>query len=167
MKLILLFLFISYGNVAFANPDIPEVRNLYHKAATSKKSWTQLSKLLSPVDNKSSALLVCYKGAADMMEAKYVINPWSKLNSFRAGKKLIEEAVKRDSKNMEIRFLRYSVQTNLPSFLDYNDDIDADKSFLIKNLYKMEDKTLKNSIIQYLSVTKACTEEEINRLRDE
>ncbi|RZM29121.1 MAG: hypothetical protein EOO88_06170 [Pedobacter sp.] len=167
MRLILLFILIVAANTAIANPDITELRELYSKAAMSKKSWRQLSKLLSPVDTKSSAVLVCYKGVADMMEAKYLISPWSKLSSFRSGKRLIEEAVRRDSKNPEIRFLRYSVQTNLPSFLDYNDDIAADRLFLISNAGQIKDKVLKNNIIQYLIEMKACTEEEIKRLKND
>ena len=166
MRLMLLFIFvIATSNAAFANPDITELRVLYQKAAISKKSWKQLSNLLSPVDTKSSALLVCYKGVSKMMEAKYLVSPWSKLNSFRSGKRLIEEAFKRDSNNPEIRFLRYTVQTNLPSFLDYKDDIESDRLFLIGNVVQVKDKLLKNSIIQYLTEMKACTEQELKELK--
>ncbi len=167
MRLILLFIFIVSATAAIANPDITELRELYYKAAMSKKSWKQLSKLLSPVDTKSPAVLVCYRGVSDMMEAKYLVSPWSKLKSFRSGKRLIEEAVRRDNKNPEIRFLRYSVQTNLPSFLDYKDDIASDRLFLIANVGKIKDKVLKNNIIQYLTEIKACTEDEIKRLKND
>jgi len=167
MRLILLFVFMVAANAAIANPDIQELRQLYYQAAMSKKSWKQLSKLLSPVDTKSPAVLVCYKGVSEMMEAKYLISPWSKLNSFRSGKRLIEEAVRRDSQNAEIRFLRYSVQTNLPSFLDYKDDMESDKKFLIANAGNIKDKVLKNNIIQYLCEIKTCTEEEIKRLKND
>ena len=167
MRLILLFVFIIAGNTVIANPDIQELRELYYKAAMSKKSWKRLCKLLSPVDTKSPAVLVCYKGASLMMEAKYSISPWSKLNSFRSGKRLIEEAVRRDSQNPEIRFLRYSIQTNLPSFLDYDDDISSDRMFLIANASHIKDKALKDNIIQYLSEIKALNKEEIKGLKND
>lgn len=165
MKLIILSILLSFTTSRAANPNLSELRNLLSKAPNSKSSWIEMAKLLAEVDNKSPAVLVCYKGVSNMMEAKYVISPWSKLSSFKKGKKLIEEAVKKDARNLEIRFLRYSVQTNIPAFLDYNDDKESDKQFILANVGNTKDKELKNNIVQYLRATKACTEEELKRIQ--
>lgn len=95
-----------------------------------------------------------------MMAAKYTLNPISKMNSFKKGKSLLEAAVKQDPAHLEIRFLRFSIQTNLPSFLGYDAHIQEDKRFLLKQVAATEDKDLKNKVIQYLSSSKYCTEEE-------
>lgn len=167
MRLVMLCMFLCFSTGLFANPEIPVLRSLFQKAVVDKSSWKQMAELLSPIDTKSPAILVCYKGVSEMIQAKYVISPWSKLNSFNSGKKLIEEAVRKDSENLEIRFLRYSIQTNLPSFLDYKADVDSDKDFMINNIDKTDDKELRKNIIEYLSVSKACTEEELKRLKND
>jgi len=164
MRLIMLCILLCFSTRLFSNPEIPVLRSLYYKAAVDKDSWKQMAELLSPIDAKSPPILVCYKGVSEIMEAKYVISPWSKLNSFNSGKELIESAVNRDGENLEIRFLRFSVQTNLPSFLNYRDNIASDKAFLINNVNKSDDNELKKSIIQYLCVSRTCTEEELKRL---
>ena len=167
MRLILLCILLCFSTRLFSNPEIPVLRSLYYKAAVDKDSWKQMAELLSPIDAKSPPILVCYKGVSEIMEAKYVISPWNKLNSFNSGKELIESAVNRDSENLEIRFLRFSVQTNLPSFLNYHDHIDSDKAFIIDNINKTPDNELKKSIIQYLNICKACTEEDLKRLKND
>ena len=167
MRLILLFISSFLFHTISADHDISELRRLYYKAAVNKKSWKQFSSLLSPIDTKSAPLFICYKGVGEMMEAKYSIAPWSKLSSFKSGKRLIEEAVRKDGKNPEIRFLRYSIQTNLPSFLDYKDDIESDRKFLVNNLNKIQDKSLKSNIVQYLLDQKAFSDEELKRLNND
>lgn len=164
----LLVCLVSFMGLMFSGletPDLAKIRSLYDKAPASKASWKELNNLLSSVDNKSSALLVCYKGAVVMMEAKYVINPINKLSRFNRGKKLIEEAITRDPLDLEIRFLRFSIQTNLPSFLGYNDEIDKDKLFLLKNVVKETDQVLKNNVINYLGKSGLCTDEELKKIK--
>lgn len=161
MKIILLLvIYLGAALKPLTEPKVQELRNLFYLAATNKQSSVKLSTLLLPVDAKSAPVLVCYKGVAELMEAKYIVNPLTKLSKFKSGKELIEQAIKRDPDDTEMRFLRFSVQTNLPSFLGYDKEITSDKNFLLDKANEINDSNFRNNVIRYLSSSKYCTDEE-------
>lgn len=149
---------------SFRSINDEELRALYWEAATNREAADQLLKILAPVDERSEPLLVCYKGAAEMFQAKYLFNPISKLNRFQKGKALIEAAIKRDPGHVEMRFLRFSIQSNLPSFLGYNDWIAIDKRMLLDNVNELENSLFRENVIRYLASSKYCTKEELKIL---
>src|SRR5687768_14330751 len=122
MHLIILFtLLFGYG-------DITYIRELYTKAAFTESQ----NKLLLNTLNKNNKLDVtceAYRGAATILMAKHSINPYSKLKHFYDGKKILEAAIKKDPGNVEARYLRFTIQSNVPDFLGYNNEIQADKTF--------------------------------------
>ncbi len=148
------------GYMSQSKPTLQEIRSLFYAAEKSKTSFHKLSKIMKEVDTRSAPVMVCYKGVTEMMGAKYTISPFTKMSHFKKGKVYIEQAVEMDPKALEIRFLRFSIQTNLPGFLGYNNEIETDKQILLTGLQSVTDKDLKYKIIQYLSSTKYCTDEE-------
>jgi len=155
MKGTTFFLLLLLATKIYATePDMKEVKTLFEASAYSRSSADRLSKLLSKIDHSSTPLLICYKGVAEMMQAKYGFNPINKFRRFKRGKNLIEEAVKKDSDNLEIRFLRFVIQTNLPAFLNYNEHIKEDKTYLLNNIQTTKDKKIKQDLLKYLSSSK-------------
>ncbi|PTS99691.1 hypothetical protein DBR11_11760 [Pedobacter sp. HMWF019] len=155
MKGTTFFLLLLFATKVYAaEPDMEEVKTLFESSAYSRSSADRLSKLLSKIDHSSPPLLICYKGVAEMMQAKYGFNPINKFRRFKRGKNLIEEAVKKEPDNLEIRFLRFVIQTNLPTFLNYNENIKEDKTYLLNNLQTTKDKKLKQDFLKYLSSSK-------------
>lgn len=143
----LLFLAIT----SFANtPTLGEIRTLYEKSATDESACNQLVKILSPYNESNNPLYAGYKASAIMMMAKHVFNPFSKMSYFKKGKNILESAIKADDKNVELRFLRFNVQTHTPSFLGYNNNIDSDKVFLEISFPKISDENLKAFLLHYL-----------------
>lgn len=69
-------------------------------------------------------------------------NPISKLKTFNEGKKNLESAIKKEPYNPEIRFIRLSIQKNIPSFLGYKENIENDTEFLKKEKSKLESNLL-------------------------
>lgn len=163
--LAVLILMITYNALEFNESDVATLRKLYYEAAEDKAAVKKLSALLAKVNDKSDAILIGYKGAAEMMEAKYAFNPITKLSKFNRGKNYLEKAIKKDQKEVELRFIRFSIQNNLPSFLGYNDHIKPDKLMLMNAVPSLTDKQLKNNIIDYLIISKQCNEEEIKKLK--
>ncbi|MBB6271316.1 hypothetical protein HDF26_001743 [Pedobacter cryoconitis] len=150
------------------NRDLPataELRSLYYQAASSKTAADELQKLLLMVDGNSRQLLICYKGASEMIQAKYVLSPFTKFRKFKKGKYFIESAIASEPENLEMRFLRYTIQTNLPSFLGYNNWITADKKMLLERIDNIHDKHLKQLVINYLMTSKYTTDKERNNIR--
>ena len=167
MKLLLFFTVLFGAAAVIDYPGLTEVRELYYKAAADKQAAVKLSLLLSPVDTGSLPLFVCYKGASEMMKAKYAVNPFNKLTAFKSGKVLIEKSIKRDTANIEMRFIRFSIQSNLPDLLGYNTSLTADKMMLLAKISSTADTSLKRIVINYLANPKYCTEDEIKKLKSD
>jgi hypothetical protein len=147
----LLCFFLFQGlSLSAKSPEIEDVRVLFHKAESSQKVCVELIELLEPYNEKNNALFLGYRASATMLMAKHLINPFSKLSYFKKGKLMLEKAIEFDQKNVELRFLRYTIQTNVPSFLNYSEDKKRDKLFLLQSLNSLNDQKLKNIISNYL-----------------
>ncbi|MEZ5083084.1 MAG: hypothetical protein R2750_06510 [Bacteroidales bacterium] len=118
--------------VLASNMDISEVRTLYFEGWIGECGANELVQLLSsnaPTDPVMSA----YYGASIATTANCKTWPLQKLSAFNEGKKIIENAVDSDSDNIEIRFIRFTIQSNIPSLLNYN-DMEEDKKFILERL---------------------------------
>jgi hypothetical protein len=104
-----------------------------------------------------SPIVLCYQGAAEILAARILINPYSKLSSFRKGKGMIDRACAQDPANIEIHYVRFCIQTNAPFFLNYNSQIATDKTFILKLWNKLSDEDLKQKIKKYMLLSKYCT----------
>jgi hypothetical protein len=146
---LIFFVKISYGTTSIKNlPSINEIRTLYEKSLKSEDDCTKLIKMLAPY--KNNPLLLGYSGCATMMMAKHVFSPFSKLSYFKEGKAMLEDAIKADEKKFELRFLRFTAQTNIPSFLGYHDSIEKDKNFILNSFSQIQDESLKQYVLPAL-----------------
>ena len=142
---------LFWATTSFANtPTISEVRSLYEKSVKDESACNKLIEILSPYNENNNPLYAGYKASAIMMMAKHVFNPFSKMSYFKKGKKILENAIKADYNNVELRFLRFNAQTHMPSFLGYNNDIDSDKIFLENSFQRITDENLKAFLLPYL-----------------
>ena len=164
MNKLLIFTTILMSMLFKAEPKIEVVRSLFYQATEDKAAAQKFSRALAVVDNNSSPVLQCYKGVAEMIQAKHVFNPFSKLSKFKNGKTLIEKSISRDPNDLELRFLRFSIQSNLPGFLNYDAQIGSDKMRLLSGFGSIKDVALKKTIFDYLSASKYCTEEELKKI---
>ena len=129
-----------------------EVRKAYYASTKNYKAAKDFNNLINRLNYSIDPVLTGYKGMAEFVFSYHSYNPYRKLEHFQKGKKLLEQAIQMDAKNIELLFLRFSVQTNCPFFLNYSDKIPADKKALISCLinYKMQDQDLNNRIKDYL-----------------
>jgi len=149
-EMIVLVSLLWHGGIS-----ISQARDAYFRSADSKKNALDFEQLLNSVKEDAAPVLVCYKGAAEMLKAKNTINPFGKFACFKRGKNLIERSLARDSANLEAHFIRYTIQRNLPWFLDYNKNIHADSVMIAKRLNDIKDQDLKNKITGYFNYLKA------------
>lgn len=143
VKLLTMFFYMSvfFQNAKAGVLDLEYLRKNYGTALLDEELCKSLIEELS-ADEKSSVHLA-YLGAFQTIWANHAINPFSKLKTFNQGKKNIEKAVKSDPANIEIRFLRLSVQENCPVFLLYQRSIKEDRIYLFKNLHNITSPTLR------------------------
>lgn len=143
------FVFASLNTSA---SDLDFVRANYNQFATDKELCKKMmSDLLKLKD--SSATHMAYLGALQAIWANHVFNPISKLNTFNEGKEHIETAIKQQPYDVELRFIRLSVQKNAPSFLGYRSNIKEDTEFIIESSGPI-DSILKKNIDLLLKIKK-------------
>ncbi|HVW12362.1 MAG TPA: hypothetical protein VHB54_00980 [Mucilaginibacter sp.] len=138
-----------------ANVFLHQVREAYFKAASNKDESVRLNRLLDTVGENSSPVMLCYKGAAKMLKARYSVNPLTKMSFFNKGKDLIEHSISRDTACVESRFIRFTIQRNLPGFLGYGKNIKQDSSMIAGRLQELTDNDLKSRIDNYFKQLKA------------
>ena len=152
MALFLMFLGILSSDSA-EGISLHDVRLLYEKSATDDSSCEKLMHLLENYDEANNPTLAGYRASATMMMANYVFNPFTKLSYFNKGKKLLEKCIEADPDNIELRYLRYTIQCNAPRFLGYNESISSDKDFLLNGFSYLKAAQLKEMIISYLNTS--------------
>ena len=121
--------------------DLEYVRRSYEPAVKDEKLCQTLIEQLSK--ETGNAVFLGYLGAYQTIWANHTSSPLSKLNTFNKGKKNIEKALKMAPDNIELHFIRLSIQVNSPDFLQYNSHINEDKKFLKNNINKVDSKSLK------------------------
>ena len=120
--------------------DLEYLRLNYGKAVTDKQLC---SRLIEELKNKmENPVYLAYLGGFQTIWANHTMNPISKLQTFNKGKKNLEKAVEKDSNDIEIRFIRLSVQKNAPKFLGYYHHIETDEAFIKKHKYAVTSPSL-------------------------
>ena len=132
-----------------ANETMKSVRNADEDAALKA-----LDKLQSFYNENKSPLLMSYVGSLKAMQARYTILPWMKLTHAKNGSKMLDKAVKKDPKNLEIRFNRFFTYIEFPSFLKKGIFIQEDAR-VMKAVYENgtleEGSYAKNSVLEALA----------------
>jgi len=129
---------------------VRQVRDLYYKANENKKAAERFYNTMQAMADNEQPLFAGYRGVATMMRAKYGIDPFYKLSCFNRGKALLEQAIEQDPQNVELRFLRYCVQCQVPRILMYYDALGADKSAILRALPQLKDDDLRQRIKDYV-----------------
>lgn len=149
-------------------PNLHRIRKLLVTALDSKKTTDSLYSHLSGIKDRS-ALLNAYMGTLEALKAKHTWNPYYKIKYLNDSEKTFKGAVSADPHNIEIRFMRFSIEHNVPGFLGINKNLVADKEEMIKQIdrkyYASADKTLVKTIIRFLLESKRCTPAENENLK--
>lgn len=141
-------------------PNLHTIRKLLITALDSKKTTDSLYNSLGSLKNRNS-LLNAYMGVLEACKAKHAWNPYYKVKYLNDSEKTLQAAVQDDPHNIEIRFMRFSIEHNVPKFLGYNKNLVADREEMVKQInnkhYASADKGLVRTIITFLLDSKRCT----------
>lgn len=140
------------------------MRELFPQIGNKKNSAIALKEIANSSKYQKIAVNKAYQAAAEMALAKYNFIPTTKLSEFNSGKKNLEAIVNSDSTNIEIRFIRFAIQNNVPAILLYKKNIPADKKFILEHLsfLKTQDSQLYSIILSYLLLEGHLNESERN-----
>ena len=146
---ILLFFFMT----SFITPDLNLMRENYSKAMSDKEICKKMMIELAKTKNNSPTHLA-YLGGVQTIWANHVFSPINKFSTFKKGKKNIEQAILLEPNNLGLRFIRLSIQKNIPHFLGYKSNINEDIAFIEKNRLKINSDILEKNIDALLKSNK-------------
>jgi hypothetical protein len=140
--LLLSFVLSSFSKEKFFNV----ISGNDQKAITSQRTILEKS-------SESATDKMAYGGVLIMKNADFQFWPNEKLKSFIEGKNLLEAAIKKESTNVEYRFLRLMIQEKAPYLLGYHSNIKEDAKW-VKEHYQSTSKEVKTFIVAYANQSK-------------
>jgi hypothetical protein len=133
--------------------DIQELRKLYYLSYKEKSAAEKLY-TMTRIYSISEPKMLGYKAVASMMMCNYITNPYTRVKYFYAGKGDLEKAIKVSPADVELRYLRYAVQENVPGVLNYSSSMNEDRRILVTYLNdaanREEDPDLHARIMKYM-----------------
>ncbi|MFD2284622.1 hypothetical protein GJU39_02945 [Pedobacter petrophilus] len=138
------------------------------KAVENSKLTESLLVKLNKLPNKT-ALTTAYIGTLEALKAKHAWNPYSKIKYVKVSMQTMQSAINMDKENMEIRFMRFSIQHYTPSFLGFSKDLTADRKEIVKHYqngnFGVADQTLVKNVARFMVDSNRCTPEEVKILK--
>jgi hypothetical protein len=164
-KVIVILSFLIIQLVAFSQTiNINELRKEYAKVNADSLSCFKLYKKVSQIKDQDNTING-YKGAISAMKASFVKDKKEKLKLFNEGKEMLERSIVTDSSNIELRFLRFTIQTNAPKVLGYNKKIESDKNYIITHFDSVNKSALKNMMQDFLIQSAYLSENEKSKIK--
>lgn len=152
-KILILFILIMNIIGEIEAHSIEEIRKHYKLAVNDASVANKLADKLKKV-NQPDALTLAYQASVEALKAKHAWSPYTKLQQMNAYEKLMNEAIKMKPDDLEIRFLRYSIQLNTPLFLGYSNNLTEDKQAIVnlflKKKFNTKDKKLIKEVFDFM-----------------
>lgn len=162
----LIVLLLSFPAIMYAN-DLPQIRKDFYSAVNNQKAAESLYKRLK-AKNSSDPTVMAYLGSVQAVRARHAFNPYNKLAYLKSGTKILESAISKSPENLEIRFLRFSLEHYIPSFLGFSKHLEIDKRKIIEltkqKKFGAMDRPLLLNLLSFMKETKRCSPQEIATL---
>ncbi len=150
-RILLLFVLLA-GLVKAQNNTATFDRNAFYNAMAGQDG-KKVKAQLDIVQKSDFDYKEAFEGALLMKKAGLSGDPAKKLSNFKEGHKKLENAIKKDEQNAELRFLRLIIQENAPKFLGYHNEIQQDSSYITDNVKNL-DPVVQQAIIDYSKKSK-------------
>lgn len=132
--------------------NLETIRAQYPKAKDDSELTNHLYEELAGV-SESDVVLSAYKGAISSLKADFARRIRDKKEYFKEGAALLDHAVAADPENIEVRYLRLTVQENAPAIVGYRGNIDEDKEIIKKNFASVKSESLKSVIKGFVAIS--------------
>jgi len=119
----------SFILIPMSSHNPAALRRQYEQAAANKEAGEKFYNALHDYKGQD-AVVLGYKAASEAIKARDA-SMLNKLTYVQQAAHTFEQAVGLDPTNAEIRFLRFSVESNLPAFLGLSKHVEEDKAFLV------------------------------------
>lgn len=158
MKTILLLLSSFLWMIAATDPET--VREQYPAAHSSSRNADHFAKLVAGGKGNT---MDGYKAAARIIQAKYAKGE-GRAKLIKEGAAALEQIIKKNPDNAELRLIRLSIQESLPKIINYRSSIEKDKAYLLRS-YSAQNSSLKSYIRKFAANSKSFTAADRERLK--
>lgn len=165
MKLFLIALLLNTFTAAGRNVTLDEIRDNYAAAVAQKQVCKNMIAALQATEQH--AVYLAYLGAYQAIWANHTWNPFEKLSTFKKGKKNIEKAAADNPDELEIHFVRLSIQYNIPKMLHYSSDIETDKNYILANYKSVTSRKLLTLMLHFFEKTDLLTDAEYSTFSEQ
>ncbi len=138
------FNLLVFGLLFMAVCDMESLRSDFN----SIDSEAKLNSFLSTYNTDDCHQYTPYVASVIMRQAEYESAVYKKYDYFVKGKKILEGYIAEHPSDVEARYVRALVQSNLPGILAYKGHIKSDKAFIQKNLADSDLSTEYQDIIK-------------------
>ena len=164
----LLFASISVTQAQLSPKEISVLKTDLIKAVENSRLTDSIYQKLTKFPHKT-ALVTGYCGTLEALKAKHSWNPYNKIKYVKISLKTMKKAIEMDKENLEIRFMRFSIEHFTPSFLGFSKDLPVDRKEIIKHYqnrnFGVADEELIKNVARFMIESKRCSPEEIKILK--
>ena len=127
------------------------LRSEFHNTNTESKLTAFLTKYKNDVRVDGKPNLYC----GIMQMANFTMNPYKKLDYFNKGKQALESHISKYPQQIDARYVRALIQSKAPKILNYYQNIQADISFIKKNIQESDvDEKSKSTMLYQIGLIK-------------
>lgn len=140
---------------------LEQVRKQFPYIVTLDEANAFIEKLKSDTSPEA----VGYNAAMVLMKSRYVKGPFSKLKFFKKGKKILDTIIAENPSIIEIRYIRFLMQKQIPDFLGYNKNIEEDFNIIFDKILNSNlSSSFKNKMLNTMLLVDDLTEIEKNKI---
>lgn len=144
--------------------DFKNIKVAVHRAIESSAVTDSLYLALKS-ERAENPLIVAYMGTLEALKAKHSWNPYNKLRYVSLSQKTMKKAVDRDPNNLEIRFMRFTIQHYTPAFLGFSKDLEEDRKAIVRQFrnkkFGLADQALIKNMATFMIQSDRCLKEEL------
>lgn len=171
--LFFLFYITVSDSLATESNELELIRKSFYSAVDDEKETeallVQLKVILDKQKNNATPIFLAYYGATETLLGKHALNPYKKWNKLKSGLEKIAVAIEQNPKDLEIRFLRFSILHHLPGFLGFSDERNEDKgviyNLLLQKNYSALEFKIQKGIIEFMIESERLSKSQNSRLR--
>ena len=150
MRWFLYFFILGLAVLAQANsdPTLSQLRIRFKAAVVDKEvedffNFCQINTSL-PSTHKA------YKASSYALMTSKTWNPFTKIKRLNTYEQLMKEAYQSDTSKIEIRFLRLSMEYNIPRWLGMSNHLKEDKEYIVAHINDIKSLRLSPAFAKYI-----------------
>lgn len=144
IKLFLLFLMFP---LSVAPTNLDKMRVQFYQAVENKAVAEKFFERMK-LEQGISPVHLAYYGSAQTLMGKHAWNPYQKLAYLKGGMKVLAVASNKAPDDLEIRFLRFSIEHYLPAFLGMSKHLDEDRKKIVSLVQKRQYGPLPKDVLK-------------------